>query len=460
MAHRLLNFSAALTAVSMLLLVESVWAQEVPEEVSEEVPAQVDRSRLLYIDAPISVQSGLDPVLREIPEAPRPEEDPDYELRSESISRYSASVADIEATGGTWDESLAEELISLGELQQQQGDHLLAVETFDRAIHINRINSGLHTLEQIPAIEQLIQSHLAMGDWEQADVYNNYLYYVQQKAFGRDDPRLIPVLDKLATWNIQAFNIGYGELLGMRLREAQIMFLAAARMVGIHFGTTDERRVGYLRNIANSAYLLSRNQDLLMEINQPELRSSQTILMTTLNGAASVIPPGFQSGERALAEISDYYRERDDAPFELADAIANQADWYLIFNRRSQANEYYREAWQVLQEQDNSEELTDRLFGQVVPIPTFAKSVENPVAIYQANDESDALQHDFADLVFDVTASGLVRNATVITEETTEKSSHHARLRGIVRDSLFRPIIVDGEPQRSYGNHFRYRYWY
>lgn len=456
MTPRLLHSSATLAALLMLLASESVLAQEA----TDEAPAVVDRSRLLYIDAPISIQSELDPVLLEIPETPIPEEDPGYGVRSESIRQYNAIVAGIEASGGAWDRGLSEELISLGELQQQQGDHLQAIETFDRAIHVNRINSGLHTLEQIPVIEQLIQSHLVMGDWEQADIYNNYLFYVQQKAFGQNDPRLIPVLDKLATWNIQAFNIGYGEFLGMRLREAQIMFFAAARMVGTHFGNRDERRVGYLRNIANSSYLLSMNRELLTEINQPEFRTSQSILMAKVNENRSVLPPGFKSGEQALQEIVEYYQEMGDAPYELAESIANLADWHLIFGRRKQANELYRVAWQGLQEQESREELIDRLFGEVVPLPTFANSVDNPASVYQTNSESDALNHDFADVMFDVTASGLVRNAEVVSEETVENSSHHNRLRGVIRDTYFRPLIVDGEPQRSDGNYFRYRYWY
>lgn len=461
MTARLLHTSAMLGALLILLSSESVWAQEVIEEVPEGVPEEADRSRLLYIDAPMPIQSELDTVLLELPPAVNPEEDPDYGLRSESIRQYSSTVADIEASGGVWDRSLAEELMSLGSLQQQQGNHPEAVETFDRAIHINRINAGLHTLEQIPAIEQLIQSHLVMGNWEEADIYNNYLFYVQQKAFGRNDPRLIPVLDKLATWNIQAFNIGYGELLGVRLREAQILFVAAARMVGAHFGSGDERRVEYLRNIANSSYLLSRNEDLLMELNQPEFRTSQSLLMSKLNEVGTwVLPPGFQAGERALQEISDFYREKDDAPYKLAEAITNVADWHLIFGRRKQAYEHYLEAWQVLQGQENSEEQIDRLFGQVVPLPTFAESVNNPASVYQTNSESDALNHDFADVTFDVNSNGLVRNVRVVSEETLSNSRHHNRLRSSIRDSYFRPVIVDGKPQRSNGNHFRYRYWY
>lgn len=110
MAPRLLHSSAMLIALLMLLSSESVLGQEV----TDEAPAEVGRSRLLYIDAPVSIQSGLDSVLPELPPVTNPEEDPDYGLRTESIRQYGSIVADIEANGGAWDQSLSKELMSLG----------------------------------------------------------------------------------------------------------------------------------------------------------------------------------------------------------------------------------------------------------------------------------------------------------------------------------------------------------
>ena len=280
-------------------------------------------------------------------------------------------MADIELDGGAWDRDLVEELASLGRLQQQQGNHGGAIQTLDRAIHVNRINSGLYTLEQIPVVEQLISSHMALGDWEEADTYNNYLFHVQQKAYGLNDPRLIPVLDRLATWNIQAFKIGYGNLLGIKLRQSQIMFNAAARMVSLHFGKADKRFINYQRNIATSAYLVAKNPDLMAEIGNPEYRSMQQMLAEKLNGQRQVQPPGFQTGERALIEIAMFYQEQGHDSYGLAEAITHLADWYLMFGQRQGALKNYKLAWDMLQELEDSEELTQQLFGKVTPLPAF-----------------------------------------------------------------------------------------
>jgi len=434
------------------------------QEAEEPEGSVRSRSPLLYIDMPVRVDDGVDPVM---PLSARfanlefdPESDPGFGQREDSIRQYNSIVTDIELDGGAWDGGLVEELASLGRLQQQQGNHVGAIETLDRAIHVNRINSGLYTLEQIPVVEQLILSHMALGDWEEADIYNNYLFHVQQKAYGVDDPRLIPVLDRLATWNIQAFKIGYGNLPGIKLRQSQIMFNAAARMVDIHFGKADERFVNYQRNIANSAYLVARNPDLMMEIERPANRNMQQLLAQQLNEQRRVQPPGFRTGERALLEIVMFYQEQGDDTYALAEAITHLADWYLMFGRRRGTSENYKLAWDMLQDLEDSEELTQRLFGNVTPLPAFVSSIETPDAFYRNEDGSEALSFDYADVTFDVTVNGLARKVVSISKETEDNKVQLGKLRMSVRSMRFRPLVIDGELQRSSENQFRYRYWY
>ena len=104
--------------------------------------------------------------------------------------------------------------------------------------------------------------------------------------------------------------------------------------------------------------------------------------------------------------------------------------------------------------------LTQRLFGEVVPLPSFASSIEIPEAYYKNEDGTDALNFDYADLTFDVTDSGMVRNVATDSEETEANKLQLSKLRNMVRSMRFRPLIVDGAPQHSSENHFRYRYWY
>ena len=61
---------------------------------------------------------------------------------------------------------------------------------------------------------------------------------------------------------------------------------------------------------------------------------------------------------------------------------------------------------------------------------------------------------------FGVTDTGEVRDVRSLSTETEDNKNQLSRLRPVVRTSHFRPIIIDGVPQRSANNVFRYRYWY
>ncbi|MFK7863471.1 MAG: hypothetical protein AB8B95_04495 [Pseudohongiellaceae bacterium] len=434
-------------------------AQSNPDSGTE---SQARRSRIYFIDTPVELESGVEQDIDwplAIPTPPS-EEDPQFSARMESIRQYDESVREIEAEGGVWDASLIEQLHTLGELQQQQGDHVSAIATFDRAVHVSRINNGLHTMEQLPAVEQKIESYLATGNWEQADLYYNYMFYVQQKTYGSSDPRLIPILGRLANWNLRAFNIGFGESLGVRLNSAQLLFDAAAQLVDMHFGRSDQRYLDYQQNIANAAYLVSRHPEIMNDADKAQFRLDQDALQQKLMNTDRVLARGFQAGEEALLNIVNQNNIEPVDAIAVAKASANLGDWYLMFERKKAAAARYAHAWKVLSELDNSEELLAEFFGHVIPLPTF---LEEPTSlVFSSRDTRDTseLKVGFVDLVFDVTANGVVRKLEVVSEETEETEAILGRLRREVRRSLFRPVIEGGEPIRTSGNQFRYRYWY
>lgn len=426
-----------------------------------ETPAPaVDRDRILYIDVPVPLQPGVDPVLPPPFVSQVDEQDQEYARRVQVIRDYNESIVSIETTGGAWDRNLVEELEALGTLQQQQGNHAEAIETLSRAMHIDRINNGLHTLDQVPVVERMIDSYMALGDWASVDLYQNYLYYVQRKAYGVDDPRIIPVLHQLGEWNVEAFNIGFGDPLGVRLSTAQLLFNTAASMVGIHFGRNDERYVPYMRSIAKSAYLASTHPDYMREVNRPEFRTAQDALRHQLHLTGREGPQGFYAGEQALLEIVRLYHEQGDKPYLLAEAITNLADWNLVFGRSREAFGLYADAWQILSEQENSEELLARLFGQVIPIPTFSRLPTNLLLGASDSQDRPALHYDYADVRLNVSENGAATNVEILSEETEANARQLSRLRREIRGTDFRPLIVDGVPRDSEGHLFRYRYWY
>jgi hypothetical protein len=448
---------------AMLLANGGAWAQQSDPSDTAAVESEVatqTRPAVLYVETPLLLQPDAEPQLALPFQPSNPEDDPEFGARMASIDLYSNSVTELESGNGVWDVGLVELLASLANLQQQQGQHLEAINSFDRAIHVNRINSGLHTAEQIPLIEGLIESHMAVGDWGKTDLFYNYLFYVHQKAYGLDDPRMISELGRLGDWNIQAFNIGYGDALGVRLGAAQMLFVAGARMVLKHFGKNDERFVDFLLSIANSAYLVSLNPDLAVEASQSRYVEDLERLRLSLNQRGGSRPRGFNAGKDALTEIATYYSTAPDSTYEFAEAVTNLGDWHLMFRYRQAAATNYQEAWDLLSQQENGAELIQQLFGQVKSLPTFASEIGELVARNAALNDGAELNFDSADFAFDVTENGMVRDIRLLSEETDANRSQLLQVRRVLRDSVFRPVLKDGKRIRSDNLQFRFRYWY
>jgi len=216
-----------------------------------------------------------------------------------------------------------------------------------------------------------------------------------------------------------------------------------------------------MEDIATSAYLVAKNPQLMVEVGRPENRSMQQLLRDKLNESGSALPGGYSAGERALLTIIRHYSQREDSVPELAEALANLGDWYLLFERRRRAITRYTQAWEILSISENGENQLQQLFAQVVPLPTFADQAVNFGRIDLAV-KKDSGEHAFAtvDFVFDVTTNGTVRSIRMLTEQTSKNSTLLGRVRRQLRNSMFRPVIEEGRPVRTKGNHFRYRYWY
>src|SRR5690606_22875873 len=65
-----------------------------------------------------------------------------------SIAAYEEAVLELEQTSGPFATGLTERLLALGELYERSGDHEAAIATYEKAVHILRVNDGLFTLDQ------------------------------------------------------------------------------------------------------------------------------------------------------------------------------------------------------------------------------------------------------------------------------------------------------------------------
>ena len=253
--------------------------------------------------------------------------------------------------------------------------------------------------------------------------------------------------------------MGYGDQLGARLSTAQMLLSAGLRSVVTHYGQRDERTLQYLRDLARSAYYVKMYPEYLAGMDQPEFRARQENLRQKLN-SRTIYPRSFSLGEAALKDIINYHIQKNGSVFLIAEAITHLADWYLIFDRRSSAQNRYLQAWSLLSTESDGDQLKEKLFGRVVPLPTFMDGPKNLEMRASIPKVRSNLKNSTADVSLSVTIAGGVRDLDVLTEENEENANLLSRLRRSVRFSKFRPVIEKGRPVHSAGHVFRYRYWY
>jgi len=245
------------------------------------------------------------------------------------------------------------------------------------------------------------------------------------------------------------------------LTDAYTLFKAASAIVSVHFGNDDERYVAYLKDMAGSAYLVSRHQGLIEEAGRPEYRSAQAMFAERMNKIDPIHSQGYREGEEALTRVIEHYAEQDDAVVAHARALVDLGDWYMVFERRRAAEEQYLLAYEKLVSLEDGAERITELFGKVVPLPAFSGAVGEIALqpVWQISD-ADSERSGYADVSIDVNSFGQVSAVRVISEENAENERVMTMLRRHVRETTFRPVMENGELIRSQDSRFRYRYRY
>ena len=130
---------------------------------------------------------------------------------ADSVEEYLAAISRSVEDKGLYSQALSEQYEALGVLYYQQGEYDNAIDAFEDAMHIQKVNKGLFNLDQTRLVEYLIRTHIARGDFIAVDNHKHYLYYLQDKNLAKDDPRLVAAKLDWADWNVEAYVKGYRE---------------------------------------------------------------------------------------------------------------------------------------------------------------------------------------------------------------------------------------------------------
>tara|TARA_R100000306_G_scaffold25596_2_gene29448 strand:- start:800021 stop:801424 length:1404 start_codon:yes stop_codon:yes gene_type:complete len=420
----------------------------------------------------------------------------DHEQLMARVEQLQQEVSSRELPGNSWNADVAEALITLGQALQEANDHQTALEHLERSVHINRINHGLFSLQQVPALTLQIISHEALGQWDDADGLRQYVFYVQSKSHINNNPELIPALVDYANWHLDAFADRRGTEPTTRLLDAYQLYAVALSTIEKQPNPEAYPKEEYLQQLAFISWLMHQTRTLSrMELlyheerkvddNWADLRTDKQY-----HGRNNA----YLRGELALKQIIDIKAAHlaeadpgsavhDELLKQYVESMLDLADWNLLFERRNGASRQYEAAWDALA--GTNPELVSEVFDRVVLLPRFEPRVgpsqsqpqqaTSSVAAATSSYASTSFAPTYNDMVedriarqdefgyvtieFDINRFGRATNISLLEADASDVDDEVSRrMVNALRYSKLRPRIRDGKAISVEGLVYRFPY--
>jgi len=115
-------------------------------------------------------------------------------------STYLRAIDLVQRSGRPLHARMARAHAGLATAYHEGNRHDLAVASFDQAIALTRRHDGLLTEQQVPLLEQYIDSLTELGRYEDAVKVQRYLLRIATRKHGADSIELVPRLEQIGRW--------------------------------------------------------------------------------------------------------------------------------------------------------------------------------------------------------------------------------------------------------------------
>lgn len=379
-------------------------------------------------DPPMTGQSGLESLQR---------------AEAASISRYRDLIARLETEGGAYNPALTEPLLELGMTLQQAGLHAEAIDLLKRGVHLARVNSGLYSEIQLALLESEIKSHIALGQFSEADDRHRYLYRVQQRTL-TDAGRGFALM-RQARWQRRAYELELDEDGFNRLVNMWNLYRMALAEFAEANGDASPTLLPPLHGMLRAQYLMSGSTG---ENSAGRFQRDGFSVRGEEGRFYAFRGQSYKQGDSVIRAIFDVQASQPDGDRRTrAEVLAMLGDWRLWHGRYREALDAYAEAIIELAPAKDAQAGMNALFGTPLALPALEgiRPLPGQVAAAQA----DLL------LEFTVDERGRVRDLVRLDDDEANAGIAN-RIMRTLRDTPFRPRFDTGEPVATTGIQWAY----
>jgi len=333
------------------------------------------------------------------------------ELRrtDDALENLVDAITIVESAEGTYSPTLIEYYRGLGRTYIKGGQYQQAIVTLEQAQHISQRNLGLFNVEQTPLLDDITTAYLGLGNTVEARNMQVERLDNAVRRFGATDPRVIPYRYTLAKYYEQS-----------RLPEsAREQYREVLKAQEDRLGSADAELLAPLRELVALDLIVAQGADVAQR--------------------------------DRLASLLE--QNRDAHPIERGLSFALLGDWATVAGDASTARGYYQQAWSTLGAVPDFDR--GALFGKPAMIDFVA-----PLSPVDRNERSRPYTWAEIVLEFDVLADGLPADVRVVTRDQ-RLAALQTRYGRRMRETHFRPRLVDGEPVATTGvrsTHYVRRY--
>jgi len=340
-----------------------------------------------------------------------------------AIQNFESSIVIIETREDRLNRELVNPLKGLGASQLANGRPDLAAQSFDRATHITHVNEGPHNIEQVEILESLAESRVRMGDMKEARGLLDRIHILNVRHFDNNELGLIPSLMRRADWQHRA---GY-------YNDERATYRRAIRIVEAKLGKEDPQLIVPLMKLGESFYFVD-----LTQANRAQ---------------SSIVATGEIYFKRAvkIAERSDTVDWLEHIEAKLA-----LADYYIYVEAHNRARKVYADVWERLSTDEERLIMRREMLEQPVvllsdTLPTHASGARG---FADGENKTGTIRVDYT-----VSKRGRVRN--IRTEANPPEFVDMQRIvHRMMRNRVFRPMIVEAEPADSGDLVYEYTFFY
>ena len=372
-------------------------------------------------------------------------DDPEAHLRSLVLARDAQIIVEdfsgaltsaeglVSALEDTGDKRLAGHIVQLARVQAELGELANAEENYLRGLELLEEQNGELALNLVVPYHGLARSYMYGGRYEEAITVLEHAQDLNQRNLGLFNLEQTELLDDMAV----AY-LSLGDTL-----EAQRIQRERLRIAVRRFGAESPETIPFLSHLGQY-YEYSRMKaqareqyQQILEIQEANLDSNDISLLFVLRKLTLIdLSRNEPSSARArLTEILN--RDVDIPPMERARSLTVLGDWEMDHKRVEAALEYYRDGWRVMESDPTLG--PENFYGEPTPISFVA-----PLGPVDLRRRQDSYAWGIITLSFTVSAEGRASDVQIMSSEPAGLMD--ARYIGRVRETYFRPRLLNGEP--------------